>query len=305
MPQVAVGRIERSCGASGVSGTDWIRAAPGADGLERIEAYFSGHAYDPHRHDTYAVGYTVSGVQCFDYRGARADSVAGNAMVVHPDEVHNGRAGVEQGFVYRMLYVAPGAVRDALGDRAVALPFVRSAVSSEARVVDAVRRAFADFHRPLESLEIDLVVMSIAEVLLSLDRSASQSRPPSAACVVATDRARAVLDESFRRGVQSSELEAVADIDRYTLARQFRFRFGTSPYRYLTMRRLEQARVAIRAGTALAEVAADAGFADQSHMTRQFKRAYGISPGRWRRMLTLGSGGATRDATADRGNRSV
>jgi len=40
-------------------------------------------------------------------------------------------------------------------------------------------------------------------------------------------------------------------------------------------------RAAIQAGTPLARAAAEAGFADQSHLTRQFKRAYGITPARW------------------------
>ena len=47
------------------------------------------------------------------------------------------------------------------------------------------------------------------------------------------------------------------------------------------MRRLGLARSAIERGVPLAEAAASAGFADQSHMTRQFKRAYGLTPARW------------------------
>jgi hypothetical protein len=46
---------------------DQAGAAPA--GIERLEAYFAGHGYDPHRHDTYAIGVTLSGVQLFDYRG--------------------------------------------------------------------------------------------------------------------------------------------------------------------------------------------------------------------------------------------
>jgi AraC-like DNA-binding protein len=76
----------------------------------------------------------------------------------------------------------------------------------------------------------------------------------------------------------------VTGVDRYTLARQFRAQLGTSPYRYLTMRRLERAADRIAQGSTLAEAAAASGFADQSHMTRQFGRTYGMPPGRWRRL---------------------
>ena len=68
---------------------------------------------------------------------------------------------------------------------------------------------------------------------------------------------------------------------RWSLARQFRAAFGTSPSRFRTMRQLDQVRRLIKSGTGLAEAALDAGFADQSHMSRQFKRSYGLTPARW------------------------
>jgi AraC-like DNA-binding protein len=252
-------------------------------GIERIEAFFAGHAYDPHRHDTYAIGHTLAGVQTFDYRGTRSDSVTGNVIVIHPDEVHNGRAGAASGFRYKMLYLAPRLVRAALGERAAALPFVKVAAQQNPRLLAALRPAFADLDRDFEALEADQIVLSISETLLELDPSARRASSPGN-CAVAVEKARQFLEESFTEVVTSEELEAVTGIDRFTLARHFRARLGTSPYRYLTMRRLDHARSVMRAGAPIADAAFASGFADQSHMTRKFKRAYGISPGRWRAM---------------------
>jgi AraC-like DNA-binding protein len=81
------------------------------------------------------------------------------------------------------------------------------------------------------------------------------------------------------------ELEQVADLDRWTLARQFRAAFGTSPSRFRTQRRLDCVRKSIRGGSSLVRAALQAGFADQSHMSRQFKLAYGLTPARWTAML--------------------
>ncbi len=81
------------------------------------------------------------------------------------------------------------------------------------------------------------------------------------------------------------DLERVADLDRWTLARQFRTAFGTSPSRFRTLRRLDRVRESIKKGSNLAEAAIEAGFADQSHMSRQFKLAYGLTPARWAAML--------------------
>src|SRR3546814_17806411 len=80
---------------------DWVERATPIAGVERIEARFHGNAYTMHRHDTYAIGRTLAGVQSFHYRRSRRDSLPGNTIVLHPDEAHDGQAGTAQGFRYR------------------------------------------------------------------------------------------------------------------------------------------------------------------------------------------------------------
>jgi AraC-like DNA-binding protein len=270
-------RLERSCAASQ---HDWIRTAPPQPGLERLEAFFAGHGYDPHRHDTYAIGVTLRGVQSFGYRGAIRHSTRGQMVVLHPDEVHDGRAGTSAGFRYRLAYIEPRLIQAALGEPRRRLPFAGTPVTTDPRLVAAVLPALEDLETPLEDLERDQIVGSIATVLAALDRT-SGGIEISAPCIRAVGKARDFLDANSERIVRSEQLEAITGLSRFALARHFRACVGTSPYRYLVMRRLDRARRLMRAGTPLAEAAAACGFADQSHMTRQFKKAYGISPGRW------------------------
>lgn len=258
--------------------------APPDEGFRRIEAFFSGHAYAPHRHDTYAIGYTMEGVQSFHYRGTRADSTAGRIIVIHPDELHDGQAGCEAGFHYRMLYIEPALIRDALVPAASALPFVKEAVFSDPRLLPALQAACGSLGSPLHPLLRDQMLSVLADGLLSHDRSAAV-RPRGRADLQAVELARGFLEAHADRAVRSEELEAVTGLDRYSLARQFRTVLGTSPYRYLTMRRLERARGAISGGQSLAGAAALAGFSDQAHMTRQFRAAYGMPPGSWQRLV--------------------
>src|SRR5690349_15587590 len=162
----AKARIERSCGATPA---DWMRIAPSSEGFERIEAFFSGHGFDPHRHDTYAVGITVEGVQSFRYRGAAMRSLPGQVFVLHPDEVHDGHAGSTFGFRYRILYVEPRAIRDALSDGRHPLPFVREAVSRDRRLAAAITPALRELDMPLEELHRDQIVLDLAEALAAAD----------------------------------------------------------------------------------------------------------------------------------------
>jgi AraC-like DNA-binding protein len=78
----------------------------------------------------------------------------------------------------------------------------------------------------------------------------------------------------------------VTGLSRFELARQFRLRFGTSPYRYLLMRRLDFARIQLSTPLPLAEVALEAGFSDQAHFTRMFKAGFGLTPAVYRTLIT-------------------
>jgi AraC-like DNA-binding protein len=273
----AAQRLERSCGSPA---RDWVRIAPPSAGLERIEAYFSGHGFDPHRHDTYALGFTMRGIQAFNYRGASQRSLPGQMFVLHPDEIHDGHAGTSTGFRYRILYVEPGAIRNALSGTRCPLPFARDAVSDDRRLRAAIMPALEDLDLPLEDLHRDQLILSLAEALAAVDPSVARRRL-STRDWRAVGLARDLLDANVGRGVASAELEAATGLSRFALARHFRACLGTSPHRYLVMRRLDRARALIRRGATLADAALSSGFADQSHMTRHFKRSYGIAPGRW------------------------
>jgi AraC-like DNA-binding protein len=276
MPRGGGRGLERSCGpAAG----DRVRSAPACPGLERVEACFAGHGFAPHRHDTYAIGITLAGVQAFRYRGAAQHSLPGQAFVLHPDEPHDGSAGTAAALRYRILYVDPGLIRDALGGRRP-LPFVRAAVSCNPALRAAIRAGLEDLDRPLAALERDAVIQQLADALAAADRSTAPRRL-AARHARAVDRARDRLDAAIGDGVGSAELEAITGLTRYALARHFRACLGTTPHRYLVLRRLDRARALIGRGAPLVEAALASGFADQSHMTRHFKQAYGVSPGRW------------------------
>jgi hypothetical protein len=73
-----------------------------ASGIEAIHAGFAAHAYDLHRHDEWLVGVTDHGVQDFFCRGARRRSTPDRIILIEPQEVHDGEAGGEDGFVYQI-----------------------------------------------------------------------------------------------------------------------------------------------------------------------------------------------------------
>jgi AraC-like DNA-binding protein len=271
---------------------DWTCSTAPNRGVELLRAWFAGRAYSRHRHDTYAIGVTETGIQAFDYRGAARISAPGQVVVLHPDEPHDGRAGSAAGFGYRIAYVAPSLVADAahaLCGATVPLPFVGEVVSSNALLAEALAGAFLNFPTPLEPLAVDAVIEGLTRGLVLADQSLRRNRRRRACDIVAIERTRRFLDAATTRIVTSDELETISGHRRFSLARQFREIYGTSPYRYSLMRRLDRVRRNIRAGQPLAEIALDAGFADQSHMTRMFRATYGLSPAQFRDYALTGS----------------
>ncbi len=266
--------------------SDWMHRAVAVQGIERIEAFFQGNAYALHRHDTYAIGRTLTGVQSFNYRGGMCNSLPGHTMVLHPDEAHDGQAGTDEGFRYRMIYVEPALIQSVLGGKA--LPFVKGGLTANARLLNATETLLAQMHSPLDPLEQD---DALVELAYALNAASDAPLAPVSADFASARLAREYLHAAWQGTVTLDELAALTGRDRWSLSRDFRTFFGTSPYRYLTMRRIEAARRLMLEGATLADAAAAAGFADQSHMTRHFTSTYGIPPARWLRI----AGGSSTD----------
>jgi AraC-like DNA-binding protein len=219
-----------------------VRSEGRSDGIERFSAYFQGFSYSPHRHDNYAVGVTTAGVQCFDYRGEARGSTCGQAFVLHPDERHDGRAGDDRGFGYRIAYIDPSLIRDAAG-RAV-LPFVADPVSNDPTLVSAIMEVLDSPFEEDEMAEVSSI-SALAQALVRLSTWAPSPRSESDKKGVAA--ARAALVESAGERLSLAELECISGMSRWQLSRQFRELFGVSPYRFQLQRRLDVPHGAARA----------------------------------------------------------
>ena len=125
-----------------------------------MRAGFSGHAYDRHRHETYAIGVTEAGLQCFHYRGAAQASAPGRVIVIHPDEAHDGHAGAPGGLLIACSMPTPALIAEALG-----CPFVSEPVIDDPALRRVIADAFADFPDPIEDLAIPSIIATLADAL--------------------------------------------------------------------------------------------------------------------------------------------
>src|SRR3989442_1591475 len=163
-------RLERPGGRRWAS----IGFGRGARGAERPEVSPAPRASEPPRHDVYAIGITTAGVQTFRYRGERRVCLPGQLHILHPDETHDGAAGTEDGFGYRILYIAPELVRDALSGRP--LPFVADPVQELIPTARSVASLLADIDEVITELSCAEIAAAVADLLLTLSGRADLRR---------------------------------------------------------------------------------------------------------------------------------
>jgi AraC-like DNA-binding protein len=112
-------------------------------------------------------------------------------------------------------------------------------------------------------------------------------------------RVREYLYEDPVASITLDQLARMAGLSKYHFLRVFASAFGLSPHALQMRLRLELARRFIDEGRSLVFVAYDAGFADQSHLTRRFKRCFGVTPGEYRHL----GGAATLTQSSGLGGR--
>jgi AraC-like DNA-binding protein len=246
--------------------------------VELIEAQLRGGSFSPHRHDTYTIAVTTTGVQSFNYRGDQWRSLPGQAMILHPDEVHDGYCIDQTGFSYRAAYLPPAHVQTVVGG--AALPFLAAGVSIDADLVNSAHRLIAICSAENDPFGYQDALQQFVTAMQRCEGSPTTKRTVNREAVM---RVREFLDSVPEPGTSLAQLEAIAGYDRWQLSRDFRSLLGTSPYRYLQCRRLERAKQLLRSGLGLAAAAHEAGFADQSHFGRIFRQTFGTTPLAWHR----------------------
>ncbi|HEX7816217.1 AraC family transcriptional regulator [Dyella sp.] len=252
-----------------------------------MRAGFTSHAFERHSHDCFSVAVTTFGVQSFRSRGRRHDSRPGDFVLFNPDEDHDGHGGTPEGFSYLIWYIPESFVRSCI-DAAAGIDrlpyFATSSVRDKdmAAMFTALTQEISSY--PGESLRTESQLRHFMRAMILRHGERAWVSRASDANLARLQAVKDYIRAYFQQDITVSELASIAGLSRAHLTRAFTAAFHVPPHVYLNAVRITHAKSLIARDMPLASVAAECGYADQSHFTRRFKGSVGIAPADWRRM---------------------
>jgi AraC-like DNA-binding protein len=258
---------------------------PSFGDAELLQAVYRTHRFPPHAHDEFAIGFIEKGAQAFIHgRRQRLIMPEGTICVINPGQLHEGRPATEDGWEYRMIYVSTETLSSALrgmdNERGMGSIYFPHSVIDDTDTMQALRAAHFCSQSPDASLlektsRLTQALFQLTRRHACVDRLPNMSTGMSGA----VKRAREYIDGNL---TLNPSLEAIADaagMSPFHLLREFRKALGLAPHAYLVQRRVDLARHLILKGRPLRSIAMEVGYCDQGHLSREFRRFFGVPPG--------------------------
>ena len=262
------------------SDTARLWKAEGMEGISLFKAHFTRFTFARHAHDDFAVGVIESGTQRFSSHQKTHYAPPCSIITVNPGDVHDGEDATGEGYRYRIAYL-PVKLVEEMGDGGQ--PWFTRPVTWDPRFSKRVCNALGLLESGAIGLAQEEIILSTFADLFTHHAGARPEEDYAHANQRRVALACDFINDMAAHDLQLGELSAIAGLSRFHFLRVFKEVTGFTPHAYLIQRRLSLARSAIKSGATLAEAATLSGFADQSHMTRKFKGAFGITPGRYAR----------------------
>jgi AraC-like DNA-binding protein len=251
-------------------------------GLEFTTRSPHTHYYRHHVHDPLEITWVMSGTAHVAYRDRHWDLACGSGFLVAPREPHAGGARHGMPISFVTLHLPAELLPAIAGCRG--LDLARLPVVATRAAVRPLLDTLADRMQQATSPgeQVEALADMLAGYLVS-DTGTTLMPAPDEAGHPAVHQIRRMLDDAYEQEVPVAELADAVHLHERYLISLFKTATGIPPHQYLIARRLERARRMMDRHQSLCTVAAATGFTDQSHLTRHFKRTFGITPGAYQR----------------------
>ncbi len=230
--------------------------------------------YAPHSHQSFSIGAITRGRSTYVNAGGHQQVAEGTVVLMNPGAVHACNPIDGEPWSYFMMYVDLPWLQ-ALGFQ----PF--EVLSSDSpRLYQNLCELHALLEDELLSSTSKLAALRIffSELIEQVPSRRSAENQVNTRLLAAA----AFVREHCTEPLRLQDIGDAVGLSSSYLIRAFKQQFGLTPHGYLLDQRVQYARARLRRGGIISEVALEAGFADQAHLQRAFKRHLAATPGHYR-----------------------
>lgn len=243
----------------------------------------SDRQFPRHSHDQFGIGMITSGGHRSWSSIGWVDAVCGDIIMVNPGEMHDGSSLDGSARGWKMLFVEPELVYGIFGEE---IPThnvdLRPNVCDRDQRIRLGRLFNAVTTPKPENLDIEECLL---QTLSYAFRHHGSQRPSRLPALPNVNKVVRLIDSEPHRSWSLEEMARMVGVSRFHFLRGFACTTGATPHAYIVQQRVRFARRLLVAGIELAQASIEAGFADQSHMTRAFVRQFGTTPARYRQAV--------------------
>lgn len=241
--------------------------------------------YAPHCHETFSIGAITAGASTYFNGDAQERIARGTLVLINPQTVHACNPIDGRPWSYLMFYVDArwlGALQHELGVSSDGhfIPYA-SIQSLDQALFNGLIQLYATLRDP-QADTLHKQSAAVEYFTLLQQTLAPAPTQPHAEPLQQLSRAADYIAEHCTEALRLEDICQAAELSPSYLIRTFKQHYGMTPHAYLLNRRIQRSQHWLRQGLDLAEIALAAGFADQAHFQRTFKRQLAATPGQYR-----------------------
>jgi len=258
------------------------------DRLPFIEARSVGDGrklcYARHSHEVFSIGAITAGQSTYLHEKTSQRVQTGTVVLMNPGEVHACNPIADQQWSYLMLYVDSHWLKALQQDLGLNGNHEFQPLAHTHSRDPKLFSGLTGLYHILIDADASLLQKQCSALsfftLMQQTLGASEVRPEQA--VPRIERVAQFINDNFKHAISLDDMCSAASLSGSYLIRAFEQRYHMTPHAYLINRRIQHARTRLKAGSLIADVAHELGFADQAHFQRVFKKHLAATPGQYR-----------------------
>ena len=238
------------------------------DSLEILTFNNSKSEFRMHFHDTYVISLIEKGT----FIENNFIGVSGYILISHPFEIHENKIFDDNAYTVTSIYINSEVIQYLSKQKYTVFP--------EKLINDLnLYKLFSQYLLSLNSSNLDsnnLLVEALKKLIFTYGKNIVIDDQQIKSTHIT--ESQYYIEQNYHTKIKLDDLAIMAKLSKYSFIRQFKKNVGITPFEYINLQRIKQAKVYLREGASLVETALSTGFYDQSHFSHYFKNYVGLSP---------------------------